>query len=134
MTARFNTLSDPLGTGQASATVLSGREAVMRSGQHLCTLVEVLRGLEPAFLASDPVGKPGTGERRSKERLRLQSLDRVIQELVGLSDILIGAAPYLSDLPVAEIDALIERPRLQSLANALRDQGKSEAPPQVEIF
>ena len=122
-------------TGVASAQpILSGRLAVMRSGLHLAQIVLRLRDLERVVIALELRNEAGSREARGDRRSRLQALDLTIQELAGLSDILIGAASLLPDRPDARIDGMVELPRLQSLSRALRDRDGEASDPEVVIF
>lgn len=119
-----------VGEGQ----VLSGRMAVLRSGEHLARIAQGLRDLETVLIARDHVGSAEPAQHRRARRTRLQALDLMIQELTGLSDILIGAASHLSDQPDGIIDALVELPRLQSLSRALRGREAETEVSSVVVF
>lgn len=113
---------------------LSGRMAVLRSGKHLALIALRLRELEAVMLAasqnSGPVSETGT----LSARARLQSLDLTIQELSGLSEILIGTASQLPEVPDQAIDALVDLPRLETLSRALHNLADHPAPPEIVIF
>ncbi|MFN4155264.1 MAG: hypothetical protein ACK4HF_11475 [Paracoccaceae bacterium] len=114
--------------------LLSGRLAVMRSGLHLARIAQGLRDLEAVMITTDLYRETAPGQDRCLRRSRLQALDLMIQELTGLSDILIGAAFHLSDAPDQTIDALVDMPRLQSLARALRDHEGKVSASEVVLF
>ncbi|MDR7124920.1 hypothetical protein J2X53_001744 [Pseudorhodobacter sp. 4114] len=114
--------------------VLSGRLAVLRSGLHLAQIAQGLRDLEADMIAVDLSGSATTRQKRWERRSRLQALDLMIQELTGLSDILVGVASHLSESPDQTIDALVDMPRLQSLSRALRDHDCTAPSSEVVIF
>lgn len=114
--------------------VLSGRLTVLRSGLHLAQIAQGLRDLETIMISVELSGETMSGQDRCMRRSRLQALDLMIQELMGLSDILIGAASHLSDAPDATIDALVDMPRLQSLTRALRDYEGKVTTSEVVLF
>lgn len=116
------------------SAVLSGQLAVLRSGLHLAQIAQGLRDLEAVMIAVDLAGQSPEKQDRHVRRLRLQALDLMIQELTGLSDILIGMASHLSDRPDCTIDALVDMPRLQSLTRALRDNDVNPSDPATIIF
>lgn len=114
---------------------VSGRSAVLYSGKHLARVAEELRAFEAAMIA------PGllcdhreADDQPLAHRQRLQSLDRIIQELDGLSEILIGTASYLPDHPEEGLIELIERPRLKRLSLAVRGQMLEPSASSIVIF
>ncbi|MCU0901827.1 MAG: hypothetical protein MUC82_15230 [Cypionkella sp.] len=109
------------GAGQAAAP-LSGQAVVLRSGAHLSRIASRLRDLEAILIQSAQSPDGDSADARRDRRLRMQTLDLMIQELTGLSDILIGTASHLPDMPDATVDALVDMPRLQSLSQALREE------------
>lgn len=135
MPSDLNDLDDRLDTGETGSPpaslldhdrALSGRVTVHRSGEHLARMAMRLRDLE-AMILTGPL-KPQVDDGRGGPRARLQALDLMIQELVGLSEILIGTAKHLPDNPDQGLDALIDLPRLQTLSLALRqDQVRLQA-------
>lgn len=132
-----NSPGSPPGSGPAlpdEHPVLSGRLAVLRSGLHLAQIAQGLRDLEAVMIPLDLSGGATPGQDRCERRSRLQALDLMIQELTGLSDILVGAASHLSDSPDQTIDALVDMPRLQSLTRALRDHAGKVPASEVVIF
>ena len=126
--------SDPGPPMPGESQILSGRLAVLRSGLHLAQIAQGLRDLETVMISVDLPGEIQKGQDRCVRRLRLQALDLMIQELTGLSDVLIGAASHLSDSPDHTIDALVDMPRLQSLTRALRDLERKTPASEVVIF
>ena len=112
-------------------SILSASLTVMRSGLHLAQIAQGLRDLESLIVATSPrtVALP-----ERDDSARLQALDLMIQELTGLSSILIGAASCVADGPDAKIDALIDGPRLQSLSYALRGLHHGEAMDQAIVI
>lgn len=119
---------------ETSGPVLSGRLAVLRSGRHLSRITENLREIEGLILGTGWQDGTALGGLNGLSRARLQSLDLLIQELAGLSEILIRMAQRLPDDPDQQIDLLVDLPRLQSLTTALRDGRRAEIPPQIELF
>ena len=95
---------------------------VLRSGAHLSRIASRLRDLEAILIQSAQSPDGDSADARRDRRLRMQTLDLMIQELTGLSDILIGTASHLPDMPDATVDALVDMPRLQSLSQALREE------------
>lgn len=114
--------------------VLSGRSTVLRSGEHLGRIAQGLRDLETVMIALERSGSAERPQDRRARRSQLQALDLMIQELTGLSDILIGAASHLPDQPDRTIDALVDLPRLQSLSRALRAEVAETAASSVVVF
>ncbi|MDO9637804.1 MAG: hypothetical protein Q7J44_04615 [Pseudotabrizicola sp.] len=123
---------NPVFVGESPA--LSGRLAVLRSGKHLLRITQNLREVEAVMLGIDRQDGAALADLNSLSRSRLQSLDLMIQELTGLSDILIGLASRLPDDPDPHIDVLVELPRLQSLTQALRDKQQPAVQPQIVLF
>ena len=113
---------------------LSGRLAVLRSGRHLLRITQNLREVEALMLGTDRRAGPALADLNATNRSRLQSLDLMIQELTGLSDILIGMASRLPDDPDPQIDVLVDMPRLQSLTHALRDKQQVGGVPPIVLF
>lgn len=113
---------------------LSGRLAVLRSGKHLLRITQNLREVEALMLGTNRREGVALVDLNATNRSRLQSLDLMIQELTGLSDILIGIASRLPDDPDPQIDVLVDLPRLQSLTQALRDRPPSQVQPQIVLF
>lgn len=114
---------------------VSGRSAVLYSGKHLARVAQELRAFEVAMIA------PGllcdhreAADQPLAHRQRLQSLDRIIQELDGLSEILIGTASHLPDHPEEGLIELIERPRLKRLSLAVRGQMLEPSASSIVIF
>lgn len=114
--------------------MLSGQLAIGRSGDHLARIAQTLRALERDLITVDPPAEVVSGVCQTLRRSRLQSLDLLIQELAGLSEILTNAAPYLPDLPDPHIDALVEGPRLQTLRCALRGLDQRDKLSETVIF
>lgn len=113
---------------------LSCQLTIRRSGEHIAKIAQNLRDLERMMMG---VAWQGDAAPQGSDALRrpgLQSLDLLIQELAGLSDILIGAASRLPDVPDSHVDALVDLPRLQSLSCALRGQVAKEAASETVIF
>ncbi|MFN7222682.1 MAG: hypothetical protein ACK4MS_01525 [Paracoccaceae bacterium] len=118
----------------ATDQVLSGRLVVLRSGEHLALIASRLRDLEALMLGASRGSSMASETGGASTLARLQSLDLMIQELSGLSDILIGAASHLPDVPDDTVDALVDMPRLQSLSRALRNLAEHPITPEVVIF
>ncbi|MFN3844944.1 MAG: hypothetical protein ACK4RZ_03850 [Paracoccaceae bacterium] len=118
----------------ATDQVLSGRLVILRGGEHLALIAIRLRDLEAVMLGASRVSVLASDSGTGSSRARLQSLDLMIQELSGLSDILIGTASHLPDVPDDTVDALVDLPRLQSLSRALRNLAEHPITPEVVIF
>lgn len=113
---------------------LSGRLAVLRSGNKLLRIAQNLREVEAVMLGLGGQEGSAVADLTRSGRSRLQSLDLMIQELTGLSDILTGIASRLPDEPDPQIDVLVDLPRLQSLSQALRDRQQGAGQPQIVLF
>ncbi|TGD66205.1 hypothetical protein EYC08_04790 [Tabrizicola sp. WMC-M-20] len=134
-------MSDPTGIEPeinpvfaSESSALSGRLAVLRSGKHLLRITETLRAIEAVMLCTDGIDGTIAADMKGTNRSRLQSLDLMIQELTGLSDILVGIASRLPDEPDQHIDVLVDLPRLQTLTHALRHGQQLATTPQIVLF
>lgn len=118
------------------APVLSGRLAVLRSGHHLADIAERLRGLEAVLIETEGAEAPSAEHLRRTRRDRLQAMDLILQELSGLSVLLVQLADFAVGSPDPAVDALVDGPRLQSLSQALRATGGAarSASPGIDLF
>jgi len=114
--------------------LLSARLTVARSGRHLALIAMRLRDVESLMVEAQRAAVQPDAESRRLRRSRLQTLDLLIQELAGLSDILVGVSEYLSDVPDKRLDIIVELPRLQSLSQALRDVEQSQTGSGTVLF
>lgn len=115
--------------------LLSGRLAVLRSGQHLADIAERLRVLEAILIEADGGHTPSADRLLRARRARLQAMDLILQELTALSALLVDLAEHACDAPNQVVDALVDVPRLQSLAHALRatEELERQRTPSAEI-
>jgi hypothetical protein len=116
--------------------MLSGRLAVLRSGHHLADIAQRLRGLEAILIEAEGATAPSADHLRRTRRARLQAMDLILQELSGLSGLLVQLSDYASGAPDPSVDALVDGPRLQSLSQALRATGGAKRPsaPGIDLF
>lgn len=119
----------------ADLPLLSGRLAVLRSGQHLADIAERLRDLEAILIEADGGQTPSADRLLRARRARLQAMDLILQELTALSALLVDLSEHACDSPNQVVDALVDLPRLQSLAQALRatEELERQRTPSAEI-
>lgn len=113
---------------------LSGQLTIRRSGEHLAKITQSLREFERLLMNAERQDHAPPHDGDMCRRSQMQSLDVILQEIAGLSDILIGAAAHLPDLPDRSFDMLVDLPRLQSLSRALRGQIATKTASETVIF
>jgi hypothetical protein len=108
-------------------TSLSPCLLAQRVAEHLEQIGQEILAVERSILMS-------AGPRSAEERAKLQSLDQIVQKLAGLARILADSAPLLPEGPDALLTAIVARPRLRSLEDALLGTQTAVPDRKIDLF